>query len=701
VVFNDEAHHCYRERADRKDEEDLKGEEKDEAKKNNEAARLWISGIEIAKRKLGLSAVYDLSATPFFLRGSGYAEGTLFPWTVSDFSLMDAIESGIVKLPRVPVADNLPTGDMPVYRNLWDHIGKWMPKKGRGKGGVLDPLSLRSELQTALFALYGHYEKTFALWQEEAISVPPVFIVVCNNTATSKLVYDFISGFEREQEGEESRYVPGRLERFRNYDEYGNRLPRPRTLLIDSEQLETGDALDPEFRQYADAEIEQFKRELAQRSGAAAAEKITDQDLLREVMNTVGKAGRLGEQVRCVVSVSMLTEGRDTNTVTHILGVRAFGTQLLCEQVVGRALRRQSYELNEEGLFDVEYADILGVPFDFTAKPVVVKPTRPSETVRVHAVKERAALEIRFPRVEGYRVELPNERLTAHFNEDSRLELTPELVGPCEVLLEGIVGEGVTLDLKHLGEVRPSSISYHLAKHLLFRKFRDPGEEPKLHLFGQLKQIARRWIDEGYLICKGGTFLAQLLYQEIADKAADRIYLACQRGLQGEKRIKAIPDPYNPAGSTTHVSFTTSRKTRYRTSPSRCHVNWVVCDSDWEAEFARVAEAHPRVLAYVKNQGLGLEVPYRDGAIPRKYLPDFILRIDDGGPEPLNLIVETKGYRKGDAQLKAEIMRTLWVPGVNNLGQHGRWAFVEFTDVFEISAAFDLLIEAFVQPDAA
>jgi type III restriction enzyme len=615
---------------------------------------------------------------------------------------MDAIECGIVKLPRVPVADNLPTGDMPVYRNLWDHIGKHMPKKGRAKGGVLDPLSLPAELQTALFALYGHYDKTFALWQEEGIGVPPVFIVVCNNTATSKLVYDFIAGFERERaEGEESRYVAGRLELFRNYDEYGNRLPRPRTLLIDSTQLESGDALDPEFRQYASAEIEQFKRELAQRSGVASAEKITDQDLLREVMNTVGKPGRLGEQIRCVVSVSMLTEGWDTNTVTHILGVRAFGTQLLCEQVVGRALRRQSYELNEEGLFDVEYADILGVPFDFTAKPVVVKPARPSETVRVHAVKERAALEIRFPRIEGYRVELPNERITARFNEDSRLELTPELVGPCEVLLEGIVGEGVTLDLKHLGEVRPSSVSYHLAKHLLFRKFRDPGEEPKLHLFGQLQQIARRWIDEGYLVCKGGTFPAQLLYQEIADKAADRIYLACQRGLRGERRIKAIPDPYNPAGSTTHVSFTTSRKTRYATSPQRCHVNWVVCDSEWEAELARVAEAHPRVLAYVKNQGLGLEVPYRDGAIPRKYLPDFILRIDDGGPDPLNLIVETKGYRKGDAQLKAETMRTLWVPGVNNLGTYGRWAFVEFTDVFEISTAFERLIESFVQPAAA
>jgi type III restriction enzyme len=695
VVLNDEAHHCYRERADRKEE--LKGEEKDEAKRNNEAARLWISGIEMVKRQLGLGAVYDLSATPFFLRGSGYAEGTLFPWTVSDFSLMDAIECGIVKLPRVPVADNLPSGDMPVYRNLWEHIGKSMPKKGRGKGGVLDPLSIPPQLQTALEALYGHYVKTFELWEQEGIGVPPVFIVVCNNTAGSKVVYDFISGFEREQaEGEESRLVHGRLELFRNYDEHGNRLPQPRTLLIDSEQLESGDALDPEFRKAAAPEIEQFKRELAQRSGAAAAEKITDQDLLREVMNTVGKPGRLGEQIRCVVSVSMLTEGWDTNTVTHILGVRAFGTQLLCEQVVGRALRRQSYELNEDDLFNVEYADVLGIPFDFTAKPVVVKPVPPREVVRVHAVKEREHLEIRFPRVEGYRVELPNERLTAVFNDDSRLELTPELVGPCEVLLEGIVGEGVEINVEHLRDVRPSTVSYNLGKHLLYRKFRDPGEEPKLHLFQQLQRIARRWIDDGYLVCKGGTFPAQLLYQEIADQAAERIFLACQRSVVGERRIIAIPAPYNPEGSTRHVSFTTSKRTRYRTSPERCHVNWVVCDSDWEAELARVAEAHPRVLAYVKNQGLGLEVPYRDGSTPRKYLPDFVLVIDDGRPDPLHLILETKGYRKGDAQLKAETMRTLWVPGVNRLARHGRWAFAELTDVFDIQAGLDRLVESFV-----
>ena len=190
LVLNDEAHHCYREKSAGEDDEGpLKGDDRKEAERNREAARAWISGLEAVQRKLGLQRVIDLSATPFFLRGSGYAEGTLFPWTASDFSLMDAIECGIVKLPRVPVADNIPGGEMPKFRNLWEHIRPKMPKRGRGKAGGLDPLSLPVELQTALQALYGHYEQTFALWEKAGIAVPPCFIIVCNNTSTSKLVY--------------------------------------------------------------------------------------------------------------------------------------------------------------------------------------------------------------------------------------------------------------------------------------------------------------------------------------------------------------------------------------------------------------------------------------------------------------------------------------------------------------------------------
>lgn len=694
VVINDEAHHCYREKPSDPDEAGLDAEEKREAKENNEAARLWISGIEALNRKIGVRTVYDLSATPFFLRGSGYAEGTLFPWVVSDFSLIDAIECGIVKLPRVPVADNLPTAETPMYRDLWKHIGKRMPKKGAGKSGEIDPLRIPDELQTALYALYGHYEKVHAEWERAGITVPPVFIVVCANTSISKLVYEWIAGWDRPNEdGDPVNIHQGHLGLFRNYDELGNRLARPNTLLIDSAQLESGEALDPAFRSMAEGEIEQFRRELRERTGdPRAGEAITDQELLREVMNTVGKAGRLGENIHCVVSVSMLTEGWDTNTVTHILGVRAFGTQLLCEQVVGRGLRRQSYELNEEGLFDTEYADILGIPFDFTAKPViaVVKPPKP--TVRVHAVKERAELEITFPRVEGYRTELPHDTIEAHFTEDSRFELNPERVGPGTVLLEGIVGEGNELNADVLNDIRPSSIAFHLAKHILYTRFRDHGEDPPLHLFGQLRTIVRRWVDEGWLTAKGVP-LGTITYLGMAEEAANRIYLAIQRGVGGERRIKAVLDPYNPNGHSRVVSFNTSKDT-WRADARKSHVNFVVMDSSWEGELARCIERNPHVRTYVKNQGLGFEVPYRDGAVPRKYIPDFIVQLNAEGSDPLNLVLETKGYRGKDAQAKADTMNTLWVPGVNNLGSFGRWAFAEFREPYEIQSEFDALVEA-------
>ena len=605
VVINDEAHHCYREKPDNKDIAGLTADEKKEASEENKAARVWLNGIETFKRKLGVRAVYDLSATPFFLRGSGWAEGTLFPWTVSDFSLMDAIECGIVKLPRVPVSDNIPTEEVPVFRDLWKHIGKDMPKKGRQTGG--DPRDLPNTLQTALYALYSHYGETHQRWKQDGIESPPVFIVVCNNTSTSKLVYEWISGWQRTNEdGDDVFEHNGHLALFRNFDEHGNRLPRPNTLLIDSRQLESGEALDTNFRKAAALEIEQFKREKAQRSGVGSVDEFTDAELLREVMNTIGKRGRLGGQVRCVVSVAMLTEGWDANTVTHILGVRAFGTQLLCEQVVGRSLRRYSYDL-DDGLFAVEYADIMGIPFNFTAKPQVAPVKPPRKTTRVHAVRERAALEIVFPRVTGYRVELPKHDLIAKFTDDSKLVLTPD----------------------------------------------------------------------------------------IADQAAERIKNAITDAMPGKGNICAVLDPYNPKSSTAHVSFSTS-KDLYATAPDKCHVNYVTLDSSWEAEFARVVEQYPRVISYVKNQGLGFEVPYKDGSAARVYVPDFIVLIDDGnGPDnPLHLVVEIKGYRHENVKLKSETMRTQWLVGVNNLGTFGRWDFAELSDIYAMESDLTKKIKA-------
>ena len=717
LVINDEAHHCYRKKPADDDEftdeqgnklvgDDLK-DAMTRAKKDNEAARVWISGLESVNRKLGVTRVMDLSATPFFLSGSGYIEGTLFPWTISDFSLMDAIECGIVKLPRVPVAQNLVStsdDEMPMFRELWKHIRTQMPKKGRGAGQELDPLKLPTLLKTALEALYGHYEKTYKLWEAAGNSVPPCFIVVCNNTATSKLVYDYVSGFVRQKDDGTSQIENGRLALFQNFDEHDNPLPRPNTLLIDSEQLESGEALDDNFRDMATDEIERFRRDIIDRKkDAHAADNLTDQDLLREVMNTVGKEGQLGAGIRCVVSVSMLTEGWDANNVTHVLGVRAFGTQLLCEQVIGRALRRLSYDLNDDNLFNVEYADVLGIPFDFTAKPVIATPKPPRPTVQVKALRpERDHLEICFPRVEGYRVELPEDRIEANFDDDSILVLTPLLVGPSTTQNSGIIGETVNLTLEHLNDMRPSSLLFNLTHQLLYTKFREPGEAPPLHLFGQLKRVTKQWIDT-CLQWKGGTYPALLKYPELGAMACERITAGITRKFQGERPIKALLDPFNPIGSTSHVRFNTSKTDRWDTKgpPPKSHINWVVLDSDWEAEFCRVAEAHPKVVAYVKNHNLGIEVPYRYASVMRKYLPDFIVQVDDGhpprpdgSPDLLHLIVEIKGYRGEDAKEKASTMKTYWVPGVNNLGTYGRWAFAEFCDVYEIESDFKDKVES-------
>ncbi len=703
VVFNDEAHHCYRQRATDSEEDDLKGDLKEEAAKNTEAARLWISGLEaIANtRGLNLLRVFDLSATPFFLSGSGYQEGTLFPWTMSDFSLLDAIECGIVKLPRVPVSNNIPNAEMPVFRNLWEHIGNSLPSGRRTSISALNPAAIPIKLQTALDALYGDYKKTFEAWRTARIEVPPCFIIVCNNTSTSKLVYDYVSGYERKDEHGNASVHSGALPLFQNYDQNGRPLARPRTLLIDSIQIESGDALDKKFSEVAADEIEQFKRDRVERSGNQAdRDNITDQDLLREVLNTVGKPERLGESIRCVVSVAMLSEGWDANTVTHILGVRAFGTQLLCEQVVGRALRRQSYELNEQHMLNPEYADVLGIPFDFTAKPQKVKPPKPQERILVRALSpERDAKAIRFPRVVGYRVELHDSCLKAQFDEYSTFELTPEIVGPTKTRNEGLIGEGADLTLEHLESTRFSTIEFKLTKHLLTQHWQEFEDSPER--FGQLRTIVRQWL-KGHLVCKGNTYCAQLLYPSLAEHACEKITKAIINHFEERAPVKAVLDPFMPEGSTHAVNFTASAsETMWRTSCDRCHINYAVCDSEWEAEFCRIVEGHARTVSYVKNHGLGFEVPYSDQGVERRYLPDFIVRVFDsrGRDGLLNLVVEIKGIHDENAKTKADTMNKYWVPGINRIGDFGRWAFLELVDITSMEADYHAMIEHLLPAD--
>jgi len=710
VVINDEAHHCYRRRVG-EEEEKLTGEERQEAEKRAEEARIWISGLEAVKAKLGVKVVYDLSATPFFLKGSGYtkvtadghriSEGLLFPWVVSDFSLIDAIECGIVKVPRVPVADDSMVGEQPTYRDIWLRIREHLPRKGRRTDAISGEPKLPKELQGALHSLYGNYEKYYRLWEknEEARAygqTPPVFIVVCNNTNVSKLVFDYIGGWEKELPKGKTVVVPGALPIFSNVE--GDRwASRPNTILIDSEQLESGEAMSDEFKKIAKVQIEEFKAEYRVRFPGRDTEKLTDEDLLREVMNTVGKPGKLGEHVKCVVSVSMLTEGWDANTVTHILGVRAFGTQLLCEQVVGRGLRRRSYvpeasrvQVNghqfEFEAFPPEYAEVYGVPFSFIPAAGSAKDPKPGPPPkRVRALEDRVACEITFPRLLGYRFDFAGERLAVVFSEQSRLALSTADV-PTRTENAPIVGETSIHTLDDLKKKREQEVAFLLAKLVLEKYFRDDDGNTKPWMFPQILNITRRWLSE-CVTCKDHTFPQMLLLIELAHDAADRIYKAIVASTHQEKILKPILRPYDPVGSTRYVDFDTTRNV-YATRPDKCHLNYVVADSSWEQKMAQVLEDFEdmgEVICYVKNQNLGFTIPYTINGEEHNYVPDFIVRIDDGyGKEnPLNLIVEVSGEARKDKAAKVSTARDLWVTAVNNHGGLGRWEFIEISDPWD------------------
>ena len=362
VVINDEAHHCYLPKAYGR--KTSKEEETDNAK-----AMVWYEGLRQLK-KLGykLQHVYDLSATPYFLKGSGYVEYSLFPWVVRDFGLVEAIESGLVKIPYLPSSDDTIGLSDPVLRNIYEHISNDLPKKGqrakKSESKALEektdsdkaktkklpelPPNLPSLLNVAIDQFvkdYEKYQKGVRLEGETGVnlfSTPPVFIVVCNNTSVSKEVFKMMAGYESCDADGNRVYVSGKYEQFSNYKD-GVPLKKQPSLLIDSAAIEeAGSVIDDEFKTVFGEEIANFKRDFALLHGAGSADKLTDGDILREIVNSVGKPDSLGSYIRLVVSVSMLTEGWDANTVTHVCGVRAFGSQLLCEQVAGRALRRRS-----------------------------------------------------------------------------------------------------------------------------------------------------------------------------------------------------------------------------------------------------------------------------------------------------------------------------------------------------------------------
>ena len=712
VVLNDEAHHCYHRKPIAAIEEKLTGAAKREAERREADARVWISGLEALKKQRGIKAVYDLSATPFFLAGSGYREGDLFPWVVSDFALIDAIESGIVKVPRVPVADNTDQQESPVYRRLWDAIGKQLPSGTRGKKAEAQTPQLPKELEGALHHLYSDYAKSYAGYQEQAAAgwaiLPPVFIVVCSNTQVSKLVFDWIAGYEKALNDGQTVIVPGQLPIFSNIEQHGQDTRwshRPNTLLIDSQALESGEALTDDFKQAAAREIDEFKAEIRERFPGRALEALTHEDILREVMNTVGKPGKLGEHIKCVVSVSMLTEGWDANTVTHILGVRAFGTQLICEQVIGRGLRRMSYETHPRTVlvdgepvtfdaFPVEYAEVYGVPFEFLPTSGGPERKRPKDTTQISSLEQHRKARICFPRLTGYRHEIAAQQLNARFTEDSRLVLNSKQL-PTIVENAPIIGASRMQHLDDLKARRINEVVFLLAKLVLEKYFREESAteyaigsrqetDVKGWLFPQLLVIARHWLHD-YAIphCQDDTFPQLLLLVELAHTAADRIYQAIVSGdATGEApRLKPILRPYNTLGDTGGIGYLSTKAT-WRTN-HKSHISHVVLDSGWEGTVAKSLEDMDEVHAYVKNiPRLDFLIPYTVGGQTRTYLVDFIARIDDGrgAADLLNLLIEVSGEKRDDKDAKVATVKSLWVPAVNNDGRFGRWGFVQVKD---------------------
>lgn len=679
VVLNDEAHHCYQPISGTFDKADA------DQKEANEDARVWFKGLADIRKYAGIKAVYDLSATPFYIGGSGRQEGLIFPWVVSDFGLMDAIESGIVKVPRLPVDDDA-LGSAVSYLHIYDQV-KDDPNWPRSvKAAPVDAGSwvMPAVLEGGLRSLYKSYEKSFDHWtatMRDLGEPPPVMIVVAPNTLVSRLIFDWIAGYEKTV-GEKSVLIEGKLELFSNVSD-GKPIPIPPTILVDSRQLESDEPLKADFKAAAADEIEAFKAAYRKASPGADVEKLTDKDLLREVMNTVGKKGKLGEQVHCVVSVGMLTEGWDANTVTHILGLRAFGSQLLCEQVVGRGLRRRSYAPDDDGMFSPEYANVYGVPFSFMGGEQGGDPTPPKPSTRVEALHERAHLRIDFPILSGYRMELPDRPLIFDPEDAAPMTINGSTV-PSWVEAAGIVGQSEKID--GVKAVREQKIAFDIAARVMKLMFDSQGD-PRPWLYPQVVDICKQWLRTRVHIEPNFSigFLSLAEPQQLAAENIRHAISKVEDDATRRKLIRPILGYGRASGSTDGVWFDT-RKVTYVSTAS--HISHVTLDgkdgNKWEQRIAEVCEnlaADGMITSYVKNDHLGFAIPYVHKGVSHAYWPDFLLRIApiEGEEFPRTLIVEVSGSQKspGPTIEKARTARDSWCASVNNDGGFGRWGYIE------------------------
>lgn len=703
LVLNDEAHHCYKPSGSTKATEDFEGEDE------NVRAAVWFSGLTEIGKRYKLTAVYDLSATPYYLKGSGHTPYSLFGWVTSDFGLIEAIESGLVKIPFLPVSDDTQELTEPVLKNLYEHVRAKLPRKGqrmqkseaRKKGdGLIEKLPVVPELvKGALDQFYTHYTKYEKGLREayeqqgDLFTRPPVFIVVCQNTSVSKELFKFIAGFEYVNEQGKRSVVKGAFAEFSNYDQYDRPKQKAPTLLIDSDALENAGQVSDEFRKVFGAEIAEFKREYARLYGQGAAEQITDGELLREVVNTVGKPGKLGAHVRCVVSVSMLTEGWDANTVTHIMGLRAFGSQLLCEQVAGRALRRRDYFLqgyDKDGQptddprkakrykFPPEYAHIIGVPFKLFRGSKGITIAIPPRTEPIQALEERqAAHEIRFPNVDGYRKVVTPEVLRHDFSKLAPFEFDGSKFPLTTELGSAFSAGQAKLRVSQILQKRDQEIVFTFTGYLIRRMFGGDDDNGRWHVFGQLRDIVQEWYNSRIkLLNITDPQYRKLVFYASPTAVCDHIMKGINPERDSTGFIRPVLNPYNPFGSTLYVNGHTSRDT-FPTTKS--HVNKVAMDSKWEGICAKTLEELKPVQSYVKNHFLGFEIPYLKEGGEHRYRPDFIARIRLASGAMANLIIEITGMAR-DKQEKSWYVLNRWLPAVNAVRkEHGMdpWYFIE------------------------
>lgn len=702
LILNDEAHHCYLPKS--------KGKTKDTEGDENAKAAIWFTGISELSKQFKLTSVYDLSATPYYLQGSGYKPYSLFGWVVSDFGLIEAIESGLVKIPFMPETDDTHDLTSAKLKNLYEHVKQELPKKGQkrkkadakkaGRTFTEEKPQLPRLVKIAFDQFYEHYSEYFNNIRSKGeastdlFTRPPVFIAVCNNTSVSKEVYKFIAGYEYEDEKGERYVERGEFGLFSNYDEYDRLKPKSPTLLIDSEALEESDQIDKEFKKVFSGEIAEFKKEYARQYGQGTADRITDGDILREVVNTVGEEGKLGEHIRCVVSVSMLTEGWDANTVTHIAGLRAFGSQLLCEQVAGRALRRRDYFLqgyNKNGepetdkrkivdyKFPPEYAHIIGVPFNLF-KGGQTQIAEPSQTDRIYALSDKHSLEIDFPNIIGYRVEIPNDTIEYDFSELEPYEIDGSQ-DPMETSMETAFSERrEKLQVDSVLNKRDQELIYLLTKELLFFQFSDDDKRPKHQFFNQLKHIVAEWYyNRLKVLNREDDPYRKLIYYENPKKVTDHIFRAINTYANTEEFIRPIFNHYNRWGSTSYVNGQTSKDTY---DAHKSHVNKVVMDSDWEGVCAKTLEELDQVESYVKNDFLGFTVPYVKDGKDKQYYPDFLVRLKSAEGITANLIIEVTGMNKDKVE-KKYFTEKRWLPAVNSVRDkygYDQWHFIEIAN---------------------